>query len=265
MKNLFLILVFTTISVFAFGQTNYRATYQLQYQPDSTDVENIREENFLLYMDGERSQFLSYNNALRDSIRLKINSGEMSTEEIVQQTMSRPRTKFNIKINKSYDLQKMEVLDEMMTELYMYEESLDLFSWNIKNESKQINGYECKKAVTSFAGRKYVAWFDPEIPISDGPYKFNGLPGLIISIYDTDNHYKFELIGLERMEFEIRFNLLDENYQSIEKAEYRKMKRNENANAAAMAKQIMSNMKMSEEQKRELKKKKKGENNPIEL
>ena len=50
-----------------------------------------------------------------------------------------------------------------------------------------------QKAATSFAGRDWVEWLAPEIPISDGPYKFNGLPGLIVLLHDTRNHYRFAL------------------------------------------------------------------------
>ncbi|MDP1842233.1 MAG: GLPGLI family protein [Sediminibacterium sp.] len=58
--------------------------------------------------------------------------------------------------------------------------------WNIVEETKMIKNYTCLKATTEFRGRKYTAWFTPDIPISDGPWKFKGLPGLILSIADED-------------------------------------------------------------------------------
>jgi GLPGLI family protein len=58
--------------------------------------------------------------------------------------------------------------------------------WNIVEEVKMIKNYTCLKATTEFRGRKYIAWFTPDIPISDGPWKFKGLPGLILSITDED-------------------------------------------------------------------------------
>ena len=59
-----------------------------------------------------------------------------------------------------------------------------------------IAGYQCQKATTFFAGRDYEAWFTREIPVSDGPYKFSGLPGLIVKVNDTGNNYTFELTSL---------------------------------------------------------------------
>ncbi len=60
-------------------------------------------------------------------------------------------------------------------------------------------GYTCQKATTRYEGRDYVAWFAPKIPISDGPYKFSGLPGLIVEIADTKEYYRFELTGLSKV------------------------------------------------------------------
>lgn len=70
-------------------------------------------------------------------------------------------------------------------------------TWKIENSCDTvILGYACKKATTYFRGRSYTAWFSPDIPISDGPYKFRGLPGLILMIYDSQGFHKFEMVGI---------------------------------------------------------------------
>ncbi|ADR23490.1 hypothetical protein MATR_26560 [Marivirga tractuosa] len=253
------ILLISILSFTAHAQSNFKATYKLTYQPDSTNEKNKESEIFLLYVNNELSKFLSYNNALRDSIRLEIKKGNMTTEEIVQQTMSRPRTNFYVKINKIFQESRIENLHQVTTELYRYYQPLNLMDWTIGNQTKSINGYNCQKATTSYAGRDYVAWFDAEIPISDGPYKFYGLPGLIISVYDTQEHYKFDLVGLEKGNYEIKRNLVNEDYQLITEAEYKRMRENYNANAEAMAKRVFSQMDGNK------KPKKSSANNPIEL
>ena len=60
------------------------------------------------------------------------------------------------------------------------------WNWKIEDETKKIGGYNCKKATTRFRGWNYVAWFAPEIPVSYGPWKFHGLPGLILEVYDVE-------------------------------------------------------------------------------
>src|SRR5699024_5708709 len=59
--------------------------------------------------------------------------------------------------------------------------------WQITDESKEIGGYIAIKAEVTFRGRDFVAWFTPEIPISAGPWKFYGLPGLILVVKDEES------------------------------------------------------------------------------
>jgi GLPGLI family protein len=70
-------------------------------------------------------------------------------------------------------------------------------NWKLDNNSDTIIlGFSCKKAFTKFRGREYIAWYTSDIPINDGPYKFRGLPGLIVLIYDKQNHHRFEITEL---------------------------------------------------------------------
>lgn len=52
--------------------------------------------------------------------------------------------------------------------------------------------------MTEIFGRKWTAWFTAEIPIQDGPYKFHGLPGLIVKIEDEAKSHSFELKGISK-------------------------------------------------------------------
>ena len=81
--------------------------------------------------------------------------------------------------------------------MFEYEELFDSFNWQITAETDTINNYICQKAICDFGGRTWVAWFTTEIPISDGPYKFCGLPGLILNIADTENHYSYKFLSIE--------------------------------------------------------------------
>ena len=87
-----------------------------------------------------------------------------------------------------------------------YTEVLPSFKWQILSESKEILGYKCQKAQGEFCGRKYIAWFTSDIPHSDGPWKFCGLPGLILAVQDTDGYFVFTCIGIENKQSKpIRF------------------------------------------------------------
>ena len=80
---------------------------------------------------------------------------------------------------------------------YQYQEKAPLFTWKIMPVKKMVAGYECQQAFTSFGGRTWEAWFTRDIPVSEGPYKFYGLPGLIVKVRDTHDHYVFVLLSFE--------------------------------------------------------------------
>lgn len=92
---------------------------------------------------------------------------------------------------------KKKELYENLFERYAIKEYFSVYEkipemkWEFLEEEKMINNYKCKKAKTHFRGRTYIVWYTEEIPISIGPWKFNGLPGLILSVEDSKEIYKW--------------------------------------------------------------------------
>ena len=78
-----------------------------------------------------------------------------------------------------------------------YTEPKPNFGWDILPEMKNILGYKCQKAKGKFRGREYIAWFSSDIPRSDGPWKFCGLPGLILAVQDTKGDFFFTCTAIE--------------------------------------------------------------------
>lgn len=72
-------------------------------------------------------------------------------------------------------------------------------NWVLISDTCQILGYLCQKADILFRGREYEAFFTQEIPLNDGPFKFYGLPGLIMKIKSKDGIFCFEAIGLQKI------------------------------------------------------------------
>ena len=81
--------------------------------------------------------------------------------------------------------------------IFKYKEAIPKINWKLLTEKKIIMGYSCQKAETTFRGRTYEAWFTSQIPLKEGPYKFHGLPGLILEISDSQKHYIFNCIGIQ--------------------------------------------------------------------
>lgn len=103
-----------------------------------------------------------------------------------------------------------------------YTEPIPEFSWKLLEETKKIGGHECQKAECHYMGRTYVAWFAPDIPISDGPWKFCGLPGLVLEVSDLSNQYVFTFLGMSPCRGEIAVPVMDA--VKTTKAKYLKMK-----------------------------------------
>lgn len=78
----------------------------------------------------------------------------------------------------------------------LIQDSLILPKWTIFQETKTINNHLCYKATTTFKGRNYEAWYTLDYPIQYGPWKLNGLPGLIIKAQDDKNEVFFEASGI---------------------------------------------------------------------
>lgn len=94
---------------------------------------------------------------------------------------------------------------EMMTNHFEYEEPLEKQQWRIVDSTRNILGYSCQKAVCNFRGRHYIGWFTTEIPVSNGPWKFSGLPGLLVEVYDKNNDYWFILKGIQKSKESLLF------------------------------------------------------------
>lgn len=76
--------------------------------------------------------------------------------------------------------------------------------WKILPEKEKILGYSAQKATTVLYNRKWTVWFTTDIPVQDGPYFFQGLPGLIIKAEDEKKSVSFRLVEIKSLKhFEI--------------------------------------------------------------
>jgi GLPGLI family protein len=101
---------------------------------------------------------------------------------------------------------------------YWYSENMHEQNWQIEEDTLTVIGYFCQKATCNFRGIEYVAWFTADIPINNGPWKFGGLPGLILKVYDKDNHNVFECVGIKKYQEKFSIIIYDySNYKTIKR------------------------------------------------
>ncbi|WP_288447692.1 GLPGLI family protein [uncultured Chryseobacterium sp.] len=189
MKKLLFLLLGTC---FCFSQSN-RFIYEVTSKKDSTS-QNLIKENFNL--DTTPNDIAYYNRLyyVNDSIFLTKNEYGYKGYKL---------TSFLIKKNNSNEYQNYEYIGD--ANFYKINEKAELH-WKISDSTKTWGDYKVQKALTDFGGRSWVAWFTKDIPIPYGPDKFNGLPGLIMELYDTKKDYFFKVIKSEK---------IPENYKRV--------------------------------------------------
>lgn len=247
----------------------YRATYLLEYKIDSTDLNNIQSENTVLYIGDQFSQFSSLGMAVGDSLMKNVKEAERSPANFARIRAQTPASKYSYFIYKNIPLGKISVTEKIAKDNWRYIENLSLVNWTVESEMKEINGYNTQKAVGHFRGRDFVAWFSEEIPISDGPYKFSGLPGLIVKITDSELHYSFELIRFEKLKKRIKFTFDAKKYLDADRQDFQKVKENYVRDPIAALERTGMKFHLAPAQRSRLQKqhleKIKTQNNPIEL
>lgn len=78
----------------------------------------------------------------------------------------------------------------------LYNDYFEL-NWILGKEEKNIGGVLCKNASTTFRDRDYNVWYAPSIPVSAGPWKFHGLPGLVFEVSDNEGAVEIYLINFK--------------------------------------------------------------------
>ncbi|MEG1592327.1 GLPGLI family protein [Chryseobacterium sp.] len=185
------ILAIALLAQATFAQTN-RFVYQVTSKPDINNKSDIKTENAYLDISAEKSMFYSENRIKRDSV-MKANFQSGGGRGFNREQMDGLRTNISYSIEKNKKDQKITYKDRLGRDQYSYEEDRPL-NWKILSETTKIGDYKVQKAETEFGGRKWTAWFTTDLPYQDGPYKFSGLPGLVVKAEDSTGDYSFDLM-----------------------------------------------------------------------
>lgn len=199
--------------------------YELLYSRDTLQPK-LRDDLLILQIGKNVSKCYSYYTYQVDSIRSLPNWRDVFMKFFNNPATSvksgkYPHKRMRTLVYKNYPHGKMTVTDGISLQDFIYVDEMGTQEWSIKKDtSRMIIGYRCQKAECNFRGRNYVAWFAPDIPINDGPWKFTGLPGLIMEIYDKGKQYQFSITGIEKSNEPIVFSKT-----TLQNGKYSKTKR----------------------------------------
>ena len=173
-----------TLSLFLFvliqSQT-HRFFYTVNFKIDSLSNEYVK-DLVVLDVDKDETKFYSNDFLTNDSIRIETGEYEFSYPKF----KSSLKRKTGTGENTSYIT---------LSPLYYSLKTNDIQHWKISDETKNIGNFKAQKATANFGGRHWEAWFSTELPFSEGPYKFRGLPGLILELKDSNENYLFSFVG----------------------------------------------------------------------
>lgn len=186
-----------------YDRAKYRVLYEYLHQRDAGNPYR-HDTGWMVLMIGEQySMYMDYYAYQVDSIQDRYAAAGRKDSDLIVPLMGLiPQCKSKDRVVR--DRERCMCVATGGLEEYAYEEPLPRIEWQlIADRDSVISGISCKAATAHFRGRDYVAWYAPEVPISDGPYKFVGLPGLIFALSDTQDHYIFTLRELVEIPKEV--------------------------------------------------------------
>ena len=169
--------------------------YSLTWRNDSTTPKLGKQEDMILLIGNEISSFQSLGYyRYREFQMMYPDADAIAYERMVRETASN----ISYRIYKNYPQNRITVMERVpFTDTFEYVEDLPDFDWEIMDDTTRIEGYLAQKAVCQYGGRSWEAWFTEELPFNDGPYKFCGLPGLILNMIDAKRDYRFYFQSIE--------------------------------------------------------------------
>ncbi len=139
---------------------------------------------------------------------------------------------FDVLINHSDSLTTVTNRLPYTSQVIEYSESTDIPKWTYMPEDVDtIMGYHCHVAICNYEGRDWKVYYTNDIPIPYGPWKLNGVKGLVLKAVDTENNFIFEAVGLtQKPQSIIRY---DWSRKKMKKEDWKKFERDMYKNAGS--------------------------------
>ena len=228
MKTIVSILLLASLAVQAtarepvIDRAHMKCLYRYVYTFDTLKNE-LRDDLLILQIGKDVSKCYSYYTFQSDSLQ-RTPDGAKVWSELFRRAIEKdgiygdfPHVRMSTYVYKNYPTGQMTITDRISSQGYRYVDSLHAQTWTMGDSTRQVLGYTCQQATADFRGRRWTAWFAMDIPVSDGPWKLGGLPGLILEAYDEGQQHIFTAVGLERVKDEpIIFNQKDGHNRRFE-------------------------------------------------
>lgn len=178
-----------------------KVNYRFSHVVDTTKRDQPNQEQMVLLLGQNSSVYLSMDKVREDEERKRDMAAQIKNADPAHMSINVKSS--NKKLNGTqvylFNKERKMIIQQRMVNNYLIEEAMPVLKWKITEDTLNIAGLNCQKATTHFKGRDYIAWFCQDLPFQSGPWKLNGLPGLIVEAYDTRKEVKFEFDGFEQV------------------------------------------------------------------
>src|ERR1700761_9559959 len=207
-KQLIMSTLLITIAASAFAQTPDTAQvlvhYKFTHVRDTTNRDHPYTENMALYIGRNSSAYRSYDNVLEQAEFKKQVQAAMAASPDGHISIHRNKKGSGAEYYEFPNENKLARKEPLVMESYLMEDAMPAIDWKVSSDTMTFGGLHCQKATGYFKGRTYTAWFCPDLPLHVGPWKLNGLPGVIVHAYDAKKDVQFMFDGVEKVAMVIK-------------------------------------------------------------
>jgi GLPGLI family protein len=172
--------------------------YKFTHVRDTNNRAAPYTENMVLYTGKSAGAYRSYD-AILDNAAFKKEFAEKAANSPDGRVMINHNSRASGTAYYQYpNEQKLLTKDVLLMNSYLIEDRMPVIDWKISGDTATFGGLHCQKATAHFKGRDYTAWFCPDLPVHAGPWKLNGLPGVIVDAHDSKNEVIFKFDGVEK-------------------------------------------------------------------
>lgn len=224
------VILYKDISKFEVLDSSYiNITYQMKFKPNSANAQQISEDVMSLQIGRNYSKFFSLNMHHNDSVCTEISKRELNLP-VNESSWQGYEVFKNLKANELTVTHRVPY----SSVVYKYQEPQPALNWQLHPETDSVFNYKCQKATVNLFGRNYTAWYTVDIPTRANLWKFCGLPGLILKVYDENEEYVWECIGLNQCPEAIA--MYDWGYKDISKEKWQEFEASMYKNAGQFIK-----------------------------
>lgn len=231
--------LFSIFSFLIFGQ-NHRISYEYSFKMDSLNKSNVDKELMILDIKKEGSEYYSKQKFIFDSLTAEqFSRAKLKQSTSIDLNAIERKIKVSHSVSKNYATFETILHTSVNGDRFAIKDSQKM-EWKIFPEIMEIEGMKAQKATTDFGGRKWIAWFTTEIPFQDGPYKFQGLPGLILHLEDEGNNHVFKFVESKKLNWEP--SIIEESFDKellITKQNFSQLWKNYQKDPAVKIRQIL--------------------------